>query len=88
MKGFFERVVRNPESGDIQISDVRYLMMRTESLAIELQSELKKTFGEAGGERAYFGAPAEATAAEGEALYNELADIFATAARAVLAPED
>lgn len=40
----------------------------------------KKTFLEAGGDRAYFGAPAAATAAEGETLYTELADIFATAA--------
>lgn len=48
MKGFFTNVERRPESGDIQISDVRYLLMRTESLAIELHAELKKTFGEAG----------------------------------------
>jgi len=43
--------------------------------------EGKKTFLEAGGPRAYFGAPAEATAAEGDALYVEMADIFAGAIR-------
>ncbi len=43
--------------------------------------EGKKTFLEAGGPRAYFGAPAEASAAEGEALYVEMADIFASAVR-------
>ena len=43
----------------------------------------KKTFLEAGGPDAYFGDPAAASAAAGEALYAELADIFATAARAL-----
>ncbi|MBW2464773.1 MAG: creatininase family protein [Deltaproteobacteria bacterium] len=43
--------------------------------------EGKKTFLEAGGPRAYFGAPAEGSAAEGDALYVELADIFASAVR-------
>ena len=43
----------------------------------------KKTFGEAGGPDAYFGDPASASAAAGEDLYAELADIFATAARAL-----
>jgi creatinine amidohydrolase len=44
----------------------------------------KKTFLEAGGPSAYFGAPAEATSKEGAALYRELADVFATAARELL----
>lgn len=48
--------------------------------------EGKKTFLEAGGPDAYFGDPAAATALEGEALYAELADIFATAARELVAP--
>lgn len=41
----------------------------------------KKSFREAGGERAYFGQPAEASREEGEALYAELADVFASAVR-------
>ncbi|AKF09531.1 creatininase family protein [Sandaracinus amylolyticus] len=41
----------------------------------------KKTFIEAGGPSAYFGDPAAASAVEGEQLYAELADVFATAAR-------
>lgn len=48
MGGFFGDMTREPEAGDIKISGVRYLLMRTESLAIELQQELKKTFGDAG----------------------------------------
>lgn len=40
----------------------------------------KKTFQEAGGPEAYFGWPADATTEEGEQLYGELADIFASAA--------
>lgn len=48
MAGFFADMQRVPERGDIQISGVRYLLMRTDSLAIELHEELRKTFGEAG----------------------------------------
>ena len=40
-----------------------------------------QTFLEAGGPRAYFGDPAAATAAEGDTLYEELADIFSGAVR-------
>jgi creatinine amidohydrolase len=45
----------------------------------------KKTFLEAGGPRAYFGDPAAATAAEGDQLFHELADIFASAVKALAA---
>lgn len=44
----------------------------------------KASFLEAGGPRAYFGYPADASAAEGEILFRELADIFAGAARELL----
>ncbi|MDQ3032456.1 MAG: creatininase family protein [Myxococcota bacterium] len=40
----------------------------------------KKTFLEAGGAHAYFGDPSAGNAAEGELLYTELSQIFATAA--------
>lgn len=43
----------------------------------------KKTFEEAGGPDAYFGWPADATTDEGDQLFGELADIFATAAEAL-----
>lgn len=46
----------------------------------------KLSFVEAGGPRAYFGDPASASAASGDELYDELADIFAAAARDVIAP--
>ncbi|MBI5490582.1 MAG: XylR N-terminal domain-containing protein [Deltaproteobacteria bacterium] len=48
MARFFGELERAPERGEIKISGVRYLLMRTDSLAIELQEELRKTFGEAG----------------------------------------
>lgn len=47
----------------------------------------KKTFLEAGGPRAYFGDPAAASAAEGEAHYAALVAIFAAAARELVRPE-
>ncbi|MCS6800216.1 MAG: creatininase family protein [Myxococcota bacterium] len=46
--------------------------------------EGKASFEQAGGPRAYFGAPAAASAAEGDALLETLADIFATAALELL----
>jgi creatinine amidohydrolase len=46
-----------------------------------------RTFGEAGGPRAYFGWPAEATAEEGRATIETLGDILAEATLAALAPE-
>jgi creatinine amidohydrolase len=46
--------------------------------------EGKQSFVEAGGPRAYFGYPAQASAAEGEGLYNTLADIYTTAARELM----
>lgn len=54
------------------------------SLSVAIR-EGKTSFVEAGGPEAYFGYPAEATEAEGHALYDELADIFATAAKELLA---
>jgi len=45
----------------------------------------KGSFLEAGGPRAYFGYPADATATEGESLYAELSAIFAESAKALLA---
>lgn len=53
------------------------------SLSVAIRAG-KSSFEEAGGPQAYFGAPAEATAAEGDLLYDTLADIFATAARELL----
>jgi len=46
-----------------------------------------RTFEDAGGERAYFGWPADATAAEGRATVEALGDILAEAVRDALTPE-
>ena len=54
------------------------------SLSVAIR-EGKKSFVEAGGDAAYFGYPADATASEGEHLYGELTDILVEAARALLA---
>lgn len=45
-----------------------------------------KTFLEAGGDRAYFGDPATATAAEGESTYDALAVMIETAVMEAIAP--
>jgi creatinine amidohydrolase len=47
----------------------------------------KRTFEEAGGHRAYFGWPAEASPEEGRARIDTLGEILAEAALAALAPE-
>ena len=57
------------------------------SLSVAIR-EGKGSFEEAGGPRAYFGYPAEATEAEGHRLYETLADIFAAEAKAILAELD
>jgi predicted hydrocarbon binding protein len=48
MQGFFSDLERTPERGQIHIQGVRYMLMRTDSMSIELQEELRKTFGETG----------------------------------------
>jgi len=44
----FEDLKRSPQKGEIKISDMRYILVRTESISIELHEELKKNFGDAG----------------------------------------
>ncbi len=53
------------------------------SLSVAIRAG-KTSFLEAGGPRAYFGTPADASAAQGEALYDELCAIFSDAARGLL----
>jgi len=54
MGGFFKHLNRNPKEGRIDIQGVRYILVRAESMAIELFEELRKTFGELGaGQIAY-----------------------------------
>jgi son of sevenless-like protein len=48
MESFFSGLERDPAQGQIHISGVRYLLMRTDSISIELHEELRKTFGDAG----------------------------------------
>lgn len=54
------------------------------SLSVAIR-EGKTSFVEAGGPEAYFGYPADASEAEGHQHYETLADIFATAAKELLA---
>jgi creatinine amidohydrolase len=67
----------------VKTSLVEGLEPNPTSLSVAIR-EGKTSFLEAGGPRAYFGAPGEGSAGEGERLYRELADIFATAARELL----
>jgi len=48
MEDFFGGMNRDPRQGQIHISGVRYLLMRTDSISLELHEELRKTFGDAG----------------------------------------
>ena len=57
----------------------RELEPNPSSLSVAIRDG-KKDFVAAGGPSAYFGWPADASAEEGDALYEEMADIFATAA--------
>ena len=54
MGAFFEDLNRNPKEGRIDVQGVRYILVRAESMALELHEELRKTFGEVGaGQIAY-----------------------------------
>ena len=48
MADFFAGMQRRPDQGKNLVHDERYLLMRTDAMAIELQQELRKSFGEAG----------------------------------------
>ncbi|MCU0722412.1 MAG: XylR N-terminal domain-containing protein [Planctomycetes bacterium] len=48
MGQFFGKLQRIPSEGKITIENVRYILIRAESMAIELHEELRKTFGEVG----------------------------------------
>lgn len=48
MDGFFADISREPDKGQLHIQGVRYMLMRTDSMSIELHEELRKTFGDAG----------------------------------------
>jgi creatinine amidohydrolase len=67
----------------VKDADMKALPPNASSLSRAIK-EGKASFLEAGGPEAYFGWPADATAAEGTTLYAELADIFASAGRELL----
>lgn len=48
MRGYFGDLDRSPENARLAIAGTRYLLMRAESLGIELHDELRKAFGDAG----------------------------------------
>lgn len=73
------------EPAMVKMDRARMLAANPTSLSRAIRDG-KKTFGEAGGPEAYFGAPADASPKEGAALYRELADVFASAARELLTP--
>ncbi len=45
---FFTGLVQRPAQAELEISGERYILMRAESIGVELFRELKKSFGEAG----------------------------------------
>ena len=73
-------LARAPETVDEDT--MRSLPPREISLSRAI-AEGKRTFAEAGGDRAYFGRPAEASAEEGRATIETLGEILAEAVRAI-----
>jgi creatinine amidohydrolase len=85
--GQFEGSVVLAERPDLVREDIRAELPPNQvSLSVAIR-EGKQSFEEAGGERAYFGVPAAATAAEGEQTIDELGAILAEAVLAALRPE-
>jgi len=85
MAKFFTGLDRKPEQGEIKISGVRYLLMRTDSLAIELQEELRKTFGEAGARQIRYKL-AKACGARDAKMFHERLGVTDPAAKLALGP--
>lgn len=81
--GRYETSLVLAAGADVRTDRAESLVPNPSSLSRAIRDG-KKTFAEAGGPEAYFGWPADATTEEGEQLYGELADIFATAADALL----
>ena len=84
--GRFEGSIVMAESPElVHESERMALTANPASLSTAIRSGAR-TFAEAGGARAYFGSPAEATAAEGSATIVVLGEILAEAVLAVLTP--
>lgn len=84
--GQFETSVVLAERPDLVRETTRiHLPPNPASLSVAIR-EGKRNFEEAGGSRAYFGFPADATADEGRATIETLGMILADAVQAVLAP--
>jgi len=85
--GQFEGSVVLAERPDLVRDDIRAtLPPNPKSLSVAIRDG-KRSFEEAGGDRAYFGEPAAATAAEGERTIAELGQILAEATLAKLAAQ-
>lgn len=85
--GRYEGSIVMAERPDLVRNEVRTGLPPVPASLSEAIRSGKRTFEEAGGPRAYFGWPADASADEGRATIDTLGDILAEAAKAVLAPE-
>ncbi len=85
MGGFFQDLQREPEKGQIHIQGVRYMLMRTDSMSIELQEELRKSFGEAGARQIRYKL-GKACGLQDAKLFAELLQVEDPALRIALGP--
>jgi creatinine amidohydrolase len=85
--GRYEGSVVMAERPDLVREDMRASLPPVPASLSDAIRSGKRTFEEAGGPRAYFGWPADATVAEGRTTIDTLGEILADAAKAVLAPE-
>lgn len=85
--GRYEGSIVLAERPDLVREDVRVMLPPVPASLSDAIRSGKRTFEEAGGARAYFGWPADASAEEGRATIDTLGAILAEAAKAVLAPE-
>lgn len=85
--GRYEGSVVMAERPDLVRADVQRTLPPVPASLSTAIREGAKTFEQAGGTRAYFGWPADATAEEGRATIAALGDILADAVQAALAPE-
>ena len=85
--GSYETSLVMAAQPDLVREDVRRELAQVPISIAEKIRDGAQTFKEAGGAEAYFGSPAEATRAEGEAAYEALAGMLITAVAEALAQE-
>ena len=84
-RAYFDELELRPENADITVAGARYLLLRTDSFSLELQQELRTTFGEVGARQIRYRL-AKALGARDARHYHERLDVDDPKMRIALGP--